>query len=167
MIPTVNGKPVVDKGLDRGAGTLVVCCTEEAGPLGRDTGENRALVLALVYYRLKFTVLFSAAHTDSDSVQISKTIIENPPTDFSRLEEARKYDVWVHHNLRCDRLQGRRDACLNFPTFRENFASLDGLDNRDENGILRTANHKEPILTNSAGTVEGLDPSLRRPTVRP
>ncbi|EYC29547.1 hypothetical protein Y032_0006g3030 [Ancylostoma ceylanicum] len=43
---------VVEKGLDRGAGTLVVCRTETAGLLGRDTEENHAAVPALVSDRL-------------------------------------------------------------------------------------------------------------------
>ncbi|EYB99388.1 hypothetical protein Y032_0123g1178 [Ancylostoma ceylanicum] len=47
---------VVDKSWDRGAGALVVWCTEAAGLLGRDTEENRAAVPALVYDRMEFTV---------------------------------------------------------------------------------------------------------------
>ncbi|EYC42177.1 hypothetical protein Y032_0540g3155 [Ancylostoma ceylanicum] len=37
---------VVDKGRDRGASTLVACCTEVAGLLGRDTEENRYVVIS-------------------------------------------------------------------------------------------------------------------------
>ncbi|EYC41843.1 hypothetical protein Y032_0553g3354 [Ancylostoma ceylanicum] len=36
---------VVDKGRERGAGTLVVCCTEAVGLLGRDAEENRYAVI--------------------------------------------------------------------------------------------------------------------------
>ncbi|EYC03045.1 hypothetical protein Y032_0096g2914 [Ancylostoma ceylanicum] len=64
-------RPVTDKGQDRGAGTLVVCCTEAADLLGRDAGKNRYVVIAgaaadnqsahtavtpLVYGRLEFSV---------------------------------------------------------------------------------------------------------------
>ncbi|EYC33125.1 hypothetical protein Y032_0002g617 [Ancylostoma ceylanicum] len=42
----------IDKRRDPGAGPLVVCCTEAASLLGRDTEENRAAVPALVYDRL-------------------------------------------------------------------------------------------------------------------
>ncbi|EYB99445.1 hypothetical protein Y032_0122g1053 [Ancylostoma ceylanicum] len=47
----------VDKGGNHGAGTLVVCCTEAAGLLGRDAEQNRAAVPALVYDRLELTVV--------------------------------------------------------------------------------------------------------------
>ncbi|EYC20523.1 hypothetical protein Y032_0021g258 [Ancylostoma ceylanicum] len=47
---------VVDKSQDRRADTLIVCCTEAAGLLGRDTEENRSAVPALVYNRMEFTV---------------------------------------------------------------------------------------------------------------
>ncbi|EYB99963.1 hypothetical protein Y032_0119g873 [Ancylostoma ceylanicum] len=47
---------VVEKGRDRGARTLVVCCIEAPALLGRDTEENRAAVPALVCDRMEFTV---------------------------------------------------------------------------------------------------------------
>ncbi|EYC27650.1 hypothetical protein Y032_0008g106 [Ancylostoma ceylanicum] len=36
----------VDKGRDQGAGALVVCCTEAAGMLGRNTEESRYVVIS-------------------------------------------------------------------------------------------------------------------------
>ncbi|EYB94215.1 hypothetical protein Y032_0174g462 [Ancylostoma ceylanicum] len=46
---------------DRGADTLVVCCTEAPALLGRDTEENRAAVPALAYDRLEFTSIASVS----------------------------------------------------------------------------------------------------------
>ncbi|EYC15523.1 hypothetical protein Y032_0036g3193 [Ancylostoma ceylanicum] len=49
---------VADKGRGRGVVTLVLCCTEAADLLVRDTEENRAAVPTLVYDRLELTVKY-------------------------------------------------------------------------------------------------------------
>ncbi|EYC13578.1 hypothetical protein Y032_0043g795 [Ancylostoma ceylanicum] len=58
-VSTSELQTVVDKGRDRGAGTLVVCCTGAADLLGRDTEENRVAAPGLVYDRLEFTGIFA------------------------------------------------------------------------------------------------------------
>ncbi|EYB93315.1 hypothetical protein Y032_0183g911 [Ancylostoma ceylanicum] len=46
----------MDKGRHRDAGTLVVCCTEAVGLLGRDTEENRYVVISRRAERLFFQI---------------------------------------------------------------------------------------------------------------